>query len=1061
MSIGKRIRKALKWAVILILAIFAGTVAFAYLYVTDGDKLAVLIKHRAVRLLPGTMLGLAKVQLRPFVGDITFQHVSFQQRVDSQILETAHIPWLRIRHDAWASFHGRFIPTEVDVAQPTLRIKRRKDGTWNLQGLLAHPWPDKPLPVRPVVMIKGGIVELLTEGEDTTPAKVLRDVVVTIEPTSSGTWHFDGSAQGDAFDRIVLEGELDGKTGRLSLTKGDLSRLAISKTLLRRLPPEVRDPIMRYGLSSGEVDLTIKHLVHNPAEQPALHYEVGLDLRNGEWNCHELPFALNNVEVAATVRDGVVSLQRANGINGKTRVRAWGRLDANGPAPGSFELDVNVLELELDHRLRQGTPPRFAKLWDEFQPRGWVNVGIHLARASATQDLDWGVTIDCKDVAMQYFLFPYPLEHVQGTLDWQGSRIGVDMRAIVGNKPLTAKGTIVNPGPRTGEAHLDFNVGSMPIDETLMGALPPNVYEIVRHFHPSGSTRARAHLHRIPPVIDPGPEGKGRIDLTVETDLNEGCAMKWDGMPYPISNLTGHLSISANKWIFSNMQGENGPARISGKGHVDQKLPGKYAVDLELTADDLWFDSQLRMALPDAWKATWATLDPSGSSQVVAKIAVGPGMPDKYHFEITPKPKTRIQLELTPAPGTPVVGSGGTIKLPPMEDVRGRFVFDNGWVTMEGVKFSFHDAPVEFRTGSVRLEPTTSAFNLAVQDLVVSNLRLDPDLRRVMPPLMQEFSRRLDDGRTFRAHAGSLGISWEGKLGQPAFVKWSDTIVVFNGNTLQVGLPMGQIHGQAERVMGSSDGRELNVEGILRLESIDLLGQQISKVSTPVRIGNGWADLPDIQGNLLGGKLYGRVRISLDATPKYEAAVNLQKADLAEYTKTVIGRQELRGLVSARAKFSGQGNDLHTLSGDGTASIEEGDLGKLPWVVRLLKVLNLAPLSKTAFDSASVDFRIEEGVANLKPIKLTGDAVSLRGQGTVDPLGDLDVHLSVSYGRDDRLHVPILTDLAREAGGRLVAIQLKGPVANPKPKAEFLPFAAKRWEELKERRTARAGGVIR
>ena len=67
--------------------------------------------------------------------------IHLRQRIEGQLFETAWIPWLSVRLDPRQVFHGKLEPREVIVSQPTLRLCRRRDGTWNLQGLVADPWP--------------------------------------------------------------------------------------------------------------------------------------------------------------------------------------------------------------------------------------------------------------------------------------------------------------------------------------------------------------------------------------------------------------------------------------------------------------------------------------------------------------------------------------------------------------------------------------------------------------------------------------------------------------------------------------------------------------------------------------------------------------------------------------------------------------------------------------------------------------------------------------------------------------------------------------------------------
>ena len=99
---------------------------------------------------------------------------------------------------------------------------------------------------------------------------------------------------------------------------------------------------------------------------------------------------------------------------------------------------------------------------------------------------------------------------------------------------------------------------------------------------------------------------------------------------------------------------------------------------------------------------------------------------------IVPRPESNVRLEVTRSP-QPGLDPGGMIELP-MENVHGRFVFDDGKVTMNDVTFKFRGAPVNFSRGTVFLEDN-GQFELAVNDLWVEEIRFDADLRKKMPPL--------------------------------------------------------------------------------------------------------------------------------------------------------------------------------------------------------------------------------------------------------------------------------------------------------------------------------------
>ena len=86
------------------------------------------------------------------------------QQIDGVPFETLHIPWLNIRINTRKLLRGELDVREVDVVQPTLRLCQRPDGTWNLEGLLADPWPGPWLDKTPPIVIQNGTLELVRRG---------------------------------------------------------------------------------------------------------------------------------------------------------------------------------------------------------------------------------------------------------------------------------------------------------------------------------------------------------------------------------------------------------------------------------------------------------------------------------------------------------------------------------------------------------------------------------------------------------------------------------------------------------------------------------------------------------------------------------------------------------------------------------------------------------------------------------------------------------------------------------------------------------------------------------
>jgi len=1126
MRLWRRLAKILFWGLALIVLIMAGAAWFAYSLVTDSEAAVRMIKAKAARFLPRSIVEMTRVNIGILKGEVTVSHFHVLQRIDGQSFLTARIPWLSVKLDPRQVLHGKFVPREVVVSQPTLRICRRSDGTWNLQGLIADPWPGPTIKNPPPIVIHNGTIELVgdmdpeddaaglpvpalrlarvrgfdrdnqvvrargstprpredaaiaaappavrqygtaqtprvstpTKSQSSVPAgsspnlgvAILRDVSLRIEAGEGGRLRFEGTAHGDLFEKLTLEGSIDPTTGDTVL-RGELTGLTLSENLRRRLPPEIRSQFESLGLNRGEIDLELRRLALYPGapRDRRFEYDVQARLHGGVWECPSLPFPVNDLSAFVAISNGLVSIKHAEGSNGNTSLRATGSLALGQTANSPFDLHLDLLQLEMDKRLQVGTPAQFAELWDVFKPRGMVDASIHLARHQEDGPVSVSATVNCRDVAAVYRHFPYLVEHMNGSLTLENQRLTVDLRGLIGERPAHLNGTIDNPGP-DALVKLGIQADSVPIDAAFLAALPPDVRKVVDQFHPAGSVKGKVRILRWP-MVGPMAKPEGHLVIDADLDLNPRCEITWAGLPYPIRNLTGRLDLHPDLWEFKNMRGGNGQAIIEGNGRV-QKLVGPnlpngeppLMIDLQIQAQNLPFNDDLRKALQPAWQKTWSIINPTGASDVDATIHVEPGRPDSNHISIVPLRDSSVRLVIprTPQPGF----DGGTFELR-MENVHGRFDFDNGKVAMNDVNFLFHGAPVQFASGDVMVEDS-GRFALAVSELWVKEIRLDSSLRAIMPPLMAQFALRLDDGRPFTAR-GNLQIGWSGENGEPAWCRWDNTRVVFIDNTLKAGIPLEHIQGQLEDVSGWSNGQTMEIHGIVRLDSVILMGQQITQVESPFHLERGSARLDSLRGKLLNGNLEGNGTISLDLTPKYSAALRLAGAQLEEYARTLQDRQSYRGALSAAIDLSGLGNDVRSIQGKGEAHITQGDLGELPVALRFINFLNsnLSLLDsprtsgKTAFDSADVAFRIDHGTAILDPIKLTGSAVSLQGSGNRDPLGNLDIQLRVLYGRGRRL--PIVSDVMREVSGQFFIVHVLGPSSNPRFKLEGLPQVQK------------------
>jgi hypothetical protein len=1095
MRIAKRIAKALFLGIVVVLSIAIGAVWFLYSYVTDRATVARWIRDYSVRYLPASVVEPGRVRLNLPAGEVVLHDAELRQQIDGAPFLTLRLPWLSVQFNSRALAKGHLELRQVVVSHPTLRLRRRRDGSWNLQGLLADPWPRPWLEKSPPIFIKNGTIiaeeeplpalatssipgsrsiarasskpaagtsvmrsprplpapEAQRSEAGVVPALALfRELSLKIEQVAGFLYRFDGSARSELCDKVELKGTIDVDTGRLTLD-GELDGLTISENLRRRIPREARPGVEALALNGGTVDIELSHFSYDPRDASRrCRYAAVAKVREAVWECPLLPFPINDLSALINVEDGKLTIKHAQGSNGQTGVRFWGAFALHDAKCAPLELHAELTDLELDQRLRDHTPSDYVELWDVFKPRGRVDAFLDIVREQTAAPIDLRGRVFCRDVAAEYRHFQYPLDHLTGWLTLQKNTLAVDLKTSSG-RPVTLTGLIENPG-EDAVVRLDIQAESVPVDETFRRAIPPEVRKVFDQFKPSGLVNGHARVYR-EPMVGPNPRPEGLIAIDAEIDLTERCEMTWDQLRYPVRDLTGRLEIHPDRWVFKNMRGSNGLAEIRASGSVEKlpiaRLPDggdPLKIDVFLTAQKVPFNDELRISLPIAWRLVWPTINPSGSFDVDAEVHVSPHIPDRTRIVILPRPESNVRLKITRFP-QPNIDPGGTTELR-LEDVAGRFVFDNGKVDMQDVSFNFRGAPMRFSGGTVCVEDS-GRFDLSVTDLWVSEIRFDPELRAKMPPLMSQFALRLDERRTFRAR-GDLQIGWSGMPGDPAWCRWDKLLVVFNDNMIKTGFPLEHIQGQLDHVSGWSNGTSLEVHGIMNLASVTLLGQQITNLESPFHIVKGVAQLDSIRGRFLGGDLQGAGAITLETTPRYHASLQLRGAQLEEYARTVSGRQSYSGDIDAQITINGLGNDVRNLSGRGEARVKRGNLGDLPPLMRLAQrisqfvKISLLPVneppgpSKSAFDSADIAFTISQGLTTFNPIGFTGNAFSLLGQGTLDPQGNLDLRLNVLWGRD-RFHIPLVSDFARIASTPFLIVQVKGTPANPQYELVPLP----------------------
>ena len=107
-----------------------------------------------------------RVRVSLYGGELVFRQLKMIQRIENWPFEVLRIPWLSIGSTPRSWPRGVW-KGEVVVSQPTLRLRRRRDGRWNVDGLLADPWPG-PWIETPPITIQNATLELFPDEDPPT-----------------------------------------------------------------------------------------------------------------------------------------------------------------------------------------------------------------------------------------------------------------------------------------------------------------------------------------------------------------------------------------------------------------------------------------------------------------------------------------------------------------------------------------------------------------------------------------------------------------------------------------------------------------------------------------------------------------------------------------------------------------------------------------------------------------------------------------------------------------------------------------------------------------------------
>lgn len=777
----------------------------------------------------------------------------------------------------------------------------------------------------------------------------------------------------------------------------------------------------------GVVDVDVHVSRSLGVDEPIKLERALITLRGNDASFDRFPYRGTNLtgEIELTP-DGVYVRGLSARHNGATI-----RLDGWMAAPSKCsqaEFKIQGIDVPIDDDLFNALKKQDRTTARSFSPRGTVNVDVDLTRQACTGDQLRGIWKSVVDIHLtgnasaSYDHFPYRLDNLHGLI------VVGDANARVvnvrGTPSLSQTGQVRVDGrlgfARGGVDFVDLVVTGegVNLDESVITALPEAFRDKLRAFQASGLFDIETRVNFDPNVRN----------LIHESDVTlRGLSAMHESLPLPVTDITGPLTITADRVSTTGLTGKSGEAIISLNGSINPSDPKSHA-ELFLSCHNVTLNDATLAHVPPTWRRRL------GSWRVDSPIDLD------------------LEVRTTTDPETTAVVRG--VARMAQADLRNeatdlRLQRVHGEVSFDGASLRGLDI-----TGRWGRAPFRASFELAnrvdaptfAASFEAKAIPLDESTRALLPPRAQAAWDKLKP----EGHA-DLIIDKFTISPKPQDPNESETC------SLQGRLLLRNVSLRAASTPKNISG-EINLSGNLmdrlggtvlsgkaRLDRMKLLDRDLKDIQAGWSLvqtsdGRGRFGVDPFQADLYGGSVAGDMEINFaDPSSTYRLSTTIQGADLNPLVNAATparlqhtdGPTDVAGRVDAQAYLSGIIGDQPSRRGGGQFRISEGRIYELPLMAAIIHVLNVTLPEPDGPQEAEASFYVMGDNVELGPIAFRGGGIQLVGAGTMT-MTDYAVNLNLANVNPRRWgRIPILADFVEGASRELVGLQVTGPVANP------------------------------
>ena len=1041
-----------KWG--LILLVLGAALAVPYFYRRMDEEIRDHMERHIAQQYPGLKVAIRSAVLVKGEG-IEIRGLSILEpgaegpRAELLTFEEC---FLHCRTDLQELIGGEPEITQVTMRRPTLRMTRRRDGSWSAAKLLPLPKLSKRAPQ---VTIENGTIEVFDPRKSPSSTLTLRDVNLTLTPAADGptptspdeTRKLQGTLSGDYFRHVNFEGVVQPHRPGFAIS-GSIEGLDISSELWAALPGTMAAKLDGLGAVRGQGELDFR-VAYDAAAPTPLQFSLLGRMSRGRIDDRRLPHPLTDVRAVVRLDNAGFSIDELSASSNQATLRLAARgksLEAGQP----LAVQAEIRQLELDRQLVAVLPENLQEQWYKYRPDGQIDADVKLVYDGRR----WypQLSVRCLDVSFAHYKFPYRLEHGKGTLSLRDDVLQASLTAYSGNQLVHVDTQWQHLGS-AATGWVEARGEGLPMDEKLLAALPDRSRAVARALDLRGTLDFQYRLWR--------QAAEERVHQTLRIDANR-CWIRYEKFPYSLANIHGALAMSDGQWTFDGLEGTNGNTRVTCQGHLTPTPQGN-ELSLQFRANDVPLEEELRDALGPAMRQVWNYLKPRGMIDLVAELHYLDG-PNLLGVTVRAEPRSEISsIEPTQFPYR-------------LEKLQGVISYSNGHVTCEHFKAE-HGAVKLAASGGCDFFPD-GGWRLRLEGLSVDRLRVDRELMQALPARLKRALAEINPSGLLSLQ-GNFDLQRGGAPDDPVRSQWKLALGLHQAG-LDCGVRLENIHGGLT-LAGAADGRSFYTTGELALDLLTYKDYQFTQVSGPFWIDDGHvllgtladrrrneltaagglvsfpppgerlaaAQRPrSLRAGIFGGTVYGAAKGELGPQPRYGIHASLIDGQLARWAQeTLVNRQNLKGQVMAVVDLWGTGRTRNTLGGRGGIELRNANIYELPVMISLLKLLSIRAPDANAFSKSDINFRIEGENIYFDRLDFTGDAISLLGKGEMNMQSIIHLAFTSIVGRGD-IDLPLIRNLYTGASQQFMLIHVDGTLQNPEMRKEAFPGVNKALQRL-------------